>query len=119
MANTTNQRQQKKDTQNGIVIPLKEYIDDGNKELLEFMRDFKGNTENWRLDLDTKIALLLGMKSDIERLKQDNIAFNAFKEEITSTIKYMKWTYKIAGFVAGSIVGLIAFSEKIKILFFK
>jgi len=119
MANTTNQRQSKKDNQIGIVTPIKQYIDDGNKELLEFMKDFKWNTEGWRDELDAKIALLLGMKADIEKLKEDNIAFNAFKEEITSTIKYMKWTYKIAGFVAGSIVGLIAFSEKIKILFFK
>ena len=120
-------RQSKKSmNNNNINVTTESFIDlklqtiiNQNNHTQKYIEVFENNTLDWRNDLDTKVAVLLGMKADIEKLKLDNIKFNEFKDEITSTIKYMKWTYKIAGFIAGSAVGIIAFSEKIKILFFK
>jgi hypothetical protein len=123
-----NTRQEKKamNNNNNMNVSTESFIDlklqtiiNQNTHTQKYIEGFEVKTEDWRVDLDAKIALLLGMKADIEKLKQDNIAFNAFKDEITSTIKYMKWTYKIVGFVAGAVVAFIGFSEKIRILFFK
>lgn len=113
-----NARQTKKDEMQ-IVTPIKQYIDEGNKELMEFMQEFKAGTLQWRTDIEQKIITLLDMKKDIERLKIDNESLMAFRDEVQTQIKYMQWTYKGLAFIGSAFVAFVAFSEKIRILFFK
>lgn len=115
-----NSRQIKKDddyVENCIVMPVKQYIDEGNSKLMDFMQEFENGTLLWREITDRKIIELTDMKRDLERIKEDNIKFNKFKDEITDTIRYMRWTYKIMAFLAGLVVAFITFSEKVRILF--
>jgi len=125
MANTTNQRQYKKDNAQ-VVYSVQEYMGEKLEPINKSIENinmiigrFEKNTYDWRDDIDAKINALLAMKQDIEKLKIDNLALMAFKDEMTTHIKYVKWTYKIMAFLAGAFIAFIGFSEKIKILFFK
>lgn len=129
----SNTRQAKKDAQsveNNIVIPVQTYIDTKIGELMDFMVEFREGTLEWRTDIERKIIELVDLKRDIEQLKIDNTqnkietkevreGLSVLQSQLNSTITYLKWTYKIIAFLGGAIVGILAFYDKIRILFFK
>ncbi len=85
-------RQTKKYTtevNNDIVIPVQEYIDKGLSNILDFMKEFKAETEDWRKNRETAHASLvnevMGLQKTITELSNLKQEIVNIKEDLENT----------------------------------